>query len=172
QSFRTTVSLPHGTGRQLRVATFSTEKVDNADMQLTDSDLDKIVAGSIAPKRDFDILVSEPSLMPKLAKVARVLGPAGVMPNPKNGTVAADVKNAVEQIKKGKIEIRTEQNFPIMHSILGKKSFGVKKLTENFEELWTTLKASKPAKAKPDWIKDCYITSSMGQSYQVDITTL
>lgn len=172
QSVRVTTTLPHGTGKELKIAVFASAKIENADLELSETDIKKIENGGIKPGVDFDILISEPHLMPKLAQVAKVLGPAGVMPNPKNGTVTNDVKKTVEQFKKGKIEIRTEQNLPIIHTVLGKKSFEINKLIENFNEIWSTLKANKPAKAKPVWIKSVHVSTSMGSSFMVDLNTL
>ncbi len=172
QSIRVTTTLPHGTGKKLKVAVFASEKVSNADLELTEADLPRIEKGELRPRVDFDVLVAEPKMMAKLAKVARVLGPAGVMPNPKSGTVAEDVKKAVEQLKKGKIELRTEQTSPLLHTILGKKSFEINQLAENFNEILSTLRANKPPKAKPEWIKSCYVCTSMGSSFGVKIEAL
>lgn len=172
QAIRVLTSLPHGTGKELKVAVFTTQDVKDADLVLSESDLDKISSGKIKPKVDFDVLVSEPSNMPKLAKIARILGPAGVMPNPKSGTVTDDVQAAVKSIKKGKVEIRTEQQHPMIHTVVGKVSFGEKKLEENFREIWTTLKQNKPAKAKEGWISSCFVTTAMGPSFKLDLTSL
>jgi len=170
QQVRTTVVLPHGTGKETKVAVLSAKKVPAADLNLTESDVSKLEKGTIAPGKDFDVLIVEPSFMAKLAKLGPVLGPAGVMPNPKTGTVTADVATAVESFKKGKIELRTEPNFPILHTAIGKASFDDKKLVENFEEIYAALKSAKPQKAKPEWIKNCFVASSMGKSVQVDLT--
>lgn len=172
QMIRFSSILPSGTGKDIKIAVFSTTEYPEADLNLKEEDLDKIISGKIRASVDFDYLITEPSLMPKVSKVARVLGPAGVMPNPKNGTVTTDIKKSIEQLKKGKIEIRTEQNFPIIHTILGKCSFSEEALENNFNEIFQTLKQVKPAKAKPDWIKSVYLTSTMGTSYQLDPTSL
>ena len=172
QSLRVTTTLPHGTGKELKVAVFSSKKAENADLELTEADLKKIEKGEIKPGTDFDILISEPQMMPKLAQVARVLGPAGVMPNPKNGTVTDDPAKAVEQFKKGKIEIRTEQSHPLIHTVIGKQEFELNKLVDNFNEVWTTIKSNKPAKAKPTWINSVYVCTSMGKSFAVDLNSI
>ena len=114
QMIRFSTILPNGTGKTVRVAVFASTEIKEADLNLKEEDLDLILNGKLRVGNDFDLVVAEPAFMPKISKVARVLGPAGVMPNPKNGTVSADVKKAVEQLKKGKIEVRTEQNFPII----------------------------------------------------------
>lgn len=169
QIIRYTIGLPNGTGKTKKVAVFASKKIANADLELAETDLDKILSGAIKPKVNFDALVAEPKFMAKLAKVAKILGPAGVMPNPKTGTVTEDVEKAVEQIKKGRVEIKMEANAPIIHTIVGKKSFDTTKLKENFEELFNSLLQNKPAKAKPDWIKSCYITATMSPSVKVDL---
>jgi large subunit ribosomal protein L1 len=169
QSVRFILNLPHGTGKTPKVAVLSSGKVKNADLELTEADLGKIEKGEIKPKVDFDVLVAEPRFMSKLAKIAKVLGPAGAMPNPKTGTVTEEVEKTVEQIKKGKVEIRTEPNAPVIHTILGKCSFEDTKLVENYQEVIGAIKSNKPQKAKPDWIKSVYINSTMGSSYQVEL---
>jgi len=172
QMIRYGIVLPHGTGKSLKIAVFGTSEEKEADLNLKEEDLDLIVNGKLRAGVDFDALVTEPAYMPKIAKVARILGPAGIMPNPKNGTVTNDVKKAVEQLKKGKIEIRTEQNHPIIHTIIGKCSFSVENLEENYNEIINNLKQNKPAKAKPGWIVSIFLTSTMGKSYQIDSSSL
>jgi large subunit ribosomal protein L1 len=168
QMIRFTTVLPNGTGKTVKVAVFASTEVKEADLNLKEEDLDLIISGKLRVGNDFDLLVAEPAFMSKISKVARVLGPAGVMPNPKNGTVTSDVKKAVEQLKKGKIEIRTEQNFPIIHTIIGKTSFDAKQLEENLTDIISSLKQNRPSKAKPDWIKSIFLSSTMGGSYQLD----
>ena len=172
QTVRVTTNLPHGTGKEIKVAVMSDKKIPGADLQLTDEDLPKIEKGKIKPKNDFDVLIVEPSAMGKFGKLGPILGPAGVMPNPKTGTVTDNVAEAVEQFKKGKVELRNEITAPILHTLIGKVSFEEKQLTENFMEVWSTLKSNKPQKAKPEWIKNCFISSSMGSSIEVDINAL
>lgn len=172
QQLRTTVSLPHGTGKETKVAVLSSKEVKDADLNLSEDDITKLEKGKITPGKDFDILVVEPSYMAKIGRLGPVLGPAGVMPNPKTGTVTDDVEKAVSQFKKGKIELRNEPNAPIIHTIIGKLSFEDKKLIENFNEIWATLKSNKPQKAKPNWIKNIFIVSTMGDSVEVDINAL
>lgn len=168
QMIRFTTTLPNGTGKTLKIAVFASQEVKEADLNLKEEDLDLILNGKLRVGNDFDLIVAEPAFMAKISKIARVLGPAGVMPNPKNGTVSADVKKAVEQLKKGKIEIRTEQNFPIIHTIIGKCSFDASQLEENLNEIISSLRQNRPSKAKPDWIKSVYLSSTMGTSYQID----
>lgn len=172
QMIRFTTVLPNGTGKTIKIAVFASTEIKEADLNLKEEDLDLIISGKLRVGNDFDLLVAEPAFMSKISKVARVLGPAGVMPNPKNGTVTSDVKKAIEQLKKGKIEIRTEQNFPIIHSIIGKTSFDAKQLEENLTDIISSLKQNRPSKAKSDWIKSIFLSSTMGGSYQIDPKTL
>jgi len=170
QCIRVSTTLPHGTGKTKKVAVFASKKCPGADIELSEDDLGKIEKGTIKPKVDFDVVIAEPRYMAKLAKIARILGPAGMMPNPKSGTVTEDVEKAVEQVKKGKVELRNEPDAPIIHSIFGKKSFENDKLAENFQEILNTLKSNRPQKVKPDhYIKSCFITTTMGPSVQVQV---
>jgi len=169
QQVRFSTTLPHGTGKEKKVAVVSSEKIPGADMELTDADLTSIEKGKLHPGRDFDVIVAEPRHMAKLAKLARILGPAGVMPNPKAGTVTEDVAKVVEQIKKGRMEIRTEQNHPIIHTMIGKMSFDDKKIAENYQEMMSSLKQNKPQKAKPDFIESVFIKTTMGKSFELEL---
>jgi large subunit ribosomal protein L1 len=167
QNVRFQANLPHGTGKTKKVAVLSSKKIAKADLSLSEADLPKIERGEIKPKIDFEVLITEPKYMPMLAKYAKILGPAGVMPNPKNGTVSDDIEKALEQIKKGKVDIKTEKDAPIIHTIIGKISFEDKALEENFMEVIGILKQNKPPKTNPIWIKSAYIASSMGTSVKV-----
>lgn len=170
QMIRYTTSLPHGTGKTLKVATMSVNKVEGSDLELKEDDIEKIIKNQLRAKVDFDVLIVEPSFMPKLAKAAKILGPVGLMPNPKNGTVTDNVSKAVEETKKGKIEIKNEKDFPLIHTVIGKVSFEDKALIENFEALMGSLKSNKPAKAKPEYISEVFLVSTMGKSYQIDLS--
>ena len=172
QPVRFSLTLPNGTGKTKKVAVLASKKVTGADLELKESDIELIQKGQIKPRIDFDTLVTEPAFMPKLAKVAKILGPAGVMPNPKTGTVTQDAEKAVSEIKKGRLDVKTEKDLPMIHTIIGKRSFTEKQLSENFMELYKTLKQSKPTKASPEWIKSIFISTSMGQSVKVDHANL
>lgn len=169
---RYSTPLPFGTGKTKKVAVLASKKISNADIELTEDDVEKIFRGQLKPKTDFDVLVTEPRYMPKLAKAAKILGPAGVMPNPKNGTVTEDVEKAVTEIKKGQIEVKTEKDAPLIHTVIGKVSFTDEALLENFKTFYTTLKQNKPQKAKPDWIRNIFLVSSMGKSVEVNIASI
>jgi len=168
QTLRYNLSLPKGTGKTKKVAVLASSKVESADLQINEEDINKILDSTIQPKVDFDIIVTEPKFMPKLAKVAKILGPMGLMPNPKTGTVTENVEEAVKKIKQGQVQIKTEKDVPIVHSIIGKKSFKDEDLMANFISLFNSVKQNKPQKTKPDWIKSVYICTTMGKSIQVD----
>lgn len=169
QTVRFPFTLPHGTGKTQKVAVLSEKKVEKADLNLTESDLTKIEKGGIKPGIDFDIFITQPKFMPKIAKIAKILGPLGLMPNPKNGTVTENTEKAVEEFKAGKVDVRTEQKAPIIHLVIGKVSFSEKDLEENLQEIIKSLKQNKPQKAKPNWIKTIFITSSMGPSIRLSL---
>lgn len=172
QPVRFSLTLPHGTGKTKKVAVLASKKVTGADLELKESDIEEIQKGQIKPKIDFDTLVTEPAFMPKLAKVAKILGPAGVMPNPKTGTVSDDPEKAVSEIKKGRLDVKTEKDLPMIHTVIGKRSFTEKQLAENFMELYKSLKQNKPVKASPEWVKSVFFATSMGQSVMIDHTNL
>ena len=168
ETVRFSLTLPHGTGKTKKIAVMASNKIAGADLELLEGDIEKLEKGELKPKVDFEVLIVEPRFMPKLAKVAKILGPAGLMPSPKNGTVTEDVAKAVEQFKKGRLEVKTEANGSVIHTIIGKKSFTTKALEENFQELISALKANKPAKSEENWIKTVYISATMSPSVQVN----
>lgn len=170
QMIRANLVLPHGTGKTKRIAVFcdaskeAEAKKAGADVVGEDDLIEKVEKGSI----DFDIVIAQPAMMKKLAKIAKILGPKGLMPSPKAGSVTEDIGRAVEEIKKGKIEFRNDK-FGIVHSVLGKVSFGDKKLIENAAEFIKTLKNAKPAVVKGTYIKKISISTTMGPGIFVDI---
>jgi len=170
QQIRTTVVLPHGTGKTKKVAAFVGAKDEKAATE-AGADLicgeDEIKKIKDTGKIDFDIAVATPEMMPKLAVAAKVLGPKGLMPNPKTGTVDADVKKMVSEIKKGKAAFKNDDTSNI-HQAIGKISFDNVKLKENLEAFLDTLKKVKPATVKGTYIKSLYLTSSMGPSVKVE----
>ncbi|MDC0449029.1 50S ribosomal protein L1 [bacterium] len=169
ESVRFDVTPPHSTGKSVKIGVLASKKVPGADLELTEKDILKIESGELKPKTDFDVIIAEPKFMAKLAKAAKVLGPVGTMPNPKAGTVTEDVASAVKEFKKGKVQIKTEKDAPVIHTVIGKISFEDKKLIENFNEIYKTLLQNKPVKLKGDWIKSIYICSSMGPSVQLGL---
>lgn len=154
-TLRTTVSLPHGTGKVLRIKAVDTDSADSFVKEMTLKD-------GKAPKIDFDILIAEPGAMAKLSKVAKILGPKGLMPNPKNGTVTENLEKTKKELSGGKIEIKTETNAPIVHTTIGKVSFEEKKLEENYN---TVIKAIE--EIKPKSITSAFLKSTMGKSHKV-----
>jgi large subunit ribosomal protein L1 len=169
QNIRTTVVLPNGNGKTVRVAVFApldaAKKAKDAGADIAEDVefLKRLDKGEIA----FDVLISTPQYMPKLGKYARMLGPKGLMPNPKAGTVTMDIEKAVKEAKAGKVEYRVDKQ-SIVHIGLGKTSFGADKLLENANVFFDSLKAQKPASLKGNYVKSVYITTTMGPSIAVE----
>ena len=168
QTLRTTVDLPHGNGKKIRVAVIcSNEKIEeakasNAEKFGSDDLVEEINNGKV----DFDILVCSPDMMSKVGKLGKVLGPKGLMPNPKFGTVAKDIKKAVNDIKKGKVEIRCDKDGNLSLSI-GRANFNEKKIIENYKSVLETLEKDTPG--LNNMIKSAFISSSMGPSARLII---
>lgn len=169
QMVRGTLVLPHGTGRTLRVLVFAQgEKVKEAEEAGADyvggEDLAKRIEGGWV---DFDAVVSTPDMMKVAGKLGRVLGPRGLMPNPKTGTVTFDVAEAVAEIKAGKIEFRVEKS-GIIHAPFGKASFSADQLLENAQALIGAVLKAKPAASKGKYVKSAVISSTMGPGIRLD----
>ena len=173
QNVRDTVVLPAGTGKTVRVAVFAdTEeatkaKKAGADIAGSDELLQQLDKGSI----DFDVLISTPQMMSKLGKYARVLGPKGLMPNPKSGTVTTDIDKAVKEAKAGRVEYRVDSN-GIIHVGFGKVSFTAEQLTQNAQALLQSVKGNKPASIKGSYFVNAYATVSMGPSVKLDLADI
>ena len=169
QNIRTTLVLPHGNGKEVRVAVFAPEdeckkaKAAGADIAEDTEFIKQLEKGII----NFDILISTPAYMPKLGKFARLLGPKGLMPNPKAGTVTADIEKAVKESKAGKIEYRVDKQ-AIVHLGLGKTNFTEAQLLENATAFLDSLKSMKPASLKGQYIKSIFVSSTMGPSIAVE----
>ena len=167
-SLRTTVNLPNGSGKKNKIAVLcETDKTDEAkkagaDVFGSDDLLEKIASG----KFNFTKLICTPAMMGKIGKHGKVLGPKGLMPNPKLGTVSNEITKAVNDIKKGLVEIRNDKDGNLS-STIGRKSFSSEKLFENFKHFIETVKKEKPDTIKGEFIKSAYITSTMGISYKV-----
>jgi large subunit ribosomal protein L1 len=170
QMVRGTVSLPHGTGKSVRVAAFA---AGEAAQQAKDAGADVVGAQDLADRitnenfLDFDAVVATPDMMAMVGKLGRVLGPRGLMPNPKAGTVTPDVGKAVKEIKAGKLEYRVDKGANV-HLIIGKASFDEKALLENFQAVLDEIVRAKPAAAKGKYIKGITISSTMGPGVKVD----
>ena len=169
QNIRTTIVLPNGNGKEVRVAVFApidvckAAKAAGADIAEDEEFLKQLEKGTI----NFDVLISTPQYMPKLGKFARLLGPKGLMPNPKAGTVTMDVEKAVKESKAGKVEYRVDKQ-AIVHIGVGKTSFGADKLLENANAFFDSLKAQKPASLKGSYVKSVFVTTTMGPSIAVE----
>jgi len=173
QQVRGTIMLPHGTGKTVRVAVFAKgEKATEAESAGADivgaEDLATKVEGGMM---DFDAVIATPDLMGVVGKLGRVLGPRGLMPNPKAGTVTFEVGKAVEDMKGGKVEYRTDK-FGVVHSIIGKKSFTAQQLAENYAELVGELVRVKPASAKGKYLKSISMASTMSPGIPMDTSKI
>ena len=169
QNIRATVSLPHGTGKNVRVAVFAPES-EHAAAKAAGADIvgdETFIAQLDKEVLDFDVLVATPQYMPKLGKYARLLGPRGLMPNPKSGTVATDVAKATTEAKAGKVEYRVDKQ-AIVHLGLGKVSFGADKVLENVQSFFESLQSQKPSSIKGAYVKSITLSTTMGPGIKVE----
>ena len=170
QQVRGVVVLPNGTGKSKKILVFA--KGDNADIA-EKAGADFVGAEDMVTKIlsdnwfGFDVCVTTPDMMPVIGRIAKVLGPKGLMPNPKSGTVTTDIEKAIKEIKAGKVEYRLDKS-NIVHVIIGKASFGTEKLAENFNVLMDALIKAKPAAAKGTYVKSVALSSTMGPGIRVD----
>lgn len=173
QMVRGSVTLPHGTGRTKRVLVICTpDKEDEAkeagaDYYGLDEYIEKIKEGWT----DIDVIITQPNVMPKLGPLGKILGPRGLMPNPKTGTVTMEITRAVKEVKAGKIDFKVDK-FGIIHASVGRVSFDKQKLMENASELINTIVKLKPAAAKGTYMKSVYLSSTMSPSVQVDAKSI
>ena len=170
-TLRTNANLPHGNGKKVRVAVLCEEsksqeaKESGADL----SNFENLIKDIENGKMNFDKLVSTPSMMSKIGKLGKILGPKGLMPNPKLGTVTNDIKKAVKALKSGQIEIKNDKDGNLGASI-GKKSFTDIKIKENFNSIIETILKEKPSGIKGDYILSAFLTSTMGVSYKLKLS--
>ena len=175
QQLRGAIVLPNGTGKTKRVLVL-TKNADQAKAA-KDAGADFVGEVDLVDKiqkenwLDFDIIIATPEMMPALGKLGKVLGPRGLMPNPKTGTVTTDVTKPIEDVKKGRIEYRTD-SYGNVHAIIGKVSFDAAKLVENLQAFVTVIVKSKPQTAKGTYIKNISVSSTMGPGIKVDVSSL
>ena len=173
QMVRGVVSLPHGTGKQVRVLVLCSPEVETdakeagADYVGLDEYIDKIKGGWT----DVDVIITQPQIMGKIGALGRVLGPRGLMPNPKSGTVTTDVANAVREVKQGKIDFKVDKA-GIIHTSVGKVSFTPEQIRDNVREFVQTLIKLKPTAAKGTYIKSIYLSSTMSPGIKLDTKAL
>nr|YP_009545373.1 ribosomal protein L1 [Mallomonas splendens]AYO28527.1 ribosomal protein L1 [Mallomonas splendens] len=172
QQLRTSLVLPNGTGKSIRIAVLTetdyVEEVLKAGATLAGSDnlIEEISSG----KLNFDLLITTPQLMPKLAKLGRVLGPKGLMPSPKSGTVTQNLKEAINEFKKGKVEYRADKT-GIVHLCFGKVSFSENELKENLLAVYNSLEKNKPSGVKGKYLKSFHICTTMSPSIAIDLSS-
>ncbi len=169
-NLRTVVNLPHGNGKKIKIAVLCEDskineaKESGAEIFGSDNLINDITAGKI----NFDKLVATPAMMSKIGKLGKILGPKGLMPNPKLGTVTNDIKKSVKNLKSGQIEIKNDKDGNLAASI-GKKSFTDEKIKENYEAFMQTVSKEKPSGIKGDFIISAFLTSTMGVSYKLKL---
>jgi large subunit ribosomal protein L1 len=169
QQLRTTVTLPHGIGKQVRIAVLTNEenfeeaKSSNADIVGNDDLIDQITQGNL----NFDLLIATPDMMPKLAKLGRVLGPRGLMPSPKSGTVTSTLTETLNEFKKGKFEYKADKT-GIVHVNFGKVNFSNQQLLENLKALYQSIEQNRPSGVKGKYFKNLFITTTMGSSIKLE----
>lgn len=173
QQVRGTVPLPHGTGKEVRVIVFAqgeaVQQALNAGADTAGSEdlLKKVSSGWV----DFDVVLATPDMMREVGKLGKVLGPRGLMPSPKAGTVTKDVASAVKEIKAGKVEYKVDKA-AVVNNQIAKLSFGIKEIVENAEALIGAILKAKPASAKGQYVRSCFLTSTMGPGVKIDIQTV
>jgi len=171
QQLRTTVTLPHGIGKQVRIAVLTNnenfEEATNAGADIVGNDdlIENITKGNI----NFDLLIATPTMMPKLAKLGRVLGPKGLMPSPKSGTVSNTLEATLTEFKKGKFEYKADKT-GIVHVPFGKVNFTETQLIENLQALYQSIEKNRPSGVKGKYFKSLFICSTMGSSIKLDLS--
>lgn len=173
QMVRGVVSLPHGTGKDKKVLVLCTpDKEDEAKAAGADYvGLDDFIAKIKGGWTDIDVVITMPSVMAKVGQLGRILGPRGLMPNPKSGTVTMDIGNAVKEVKQGKIDFKVDK-YGIVHTSIGKVSFSADKILDNAREFLATINKLKPTAAKGTYMKSVYLSSTMSPGIQVDVKSI
>nr|ULD16135.1 ribosomal protein L1 [Cylindrotheca closterium] len=172
QQLRTTVTLPHGIGKQLRIAVLTNEenfdeaRTAGANLIGNEELIENIIKGNI----EFDLLITTPNMMPKLAKLGRVLGPKGLMPSPKSGTVSSTLHETITEFKKGKFEYKADKT-GIVHVSFGKSDFAENQLIENLQALYNSIEKNRPSGVKGKYFKSLFICTTMGPSIKLDLNS-
>ena len=172
QQLRTTVTLPHGVGKQLIIAVLTNEenfdeaKTAGADLIGNEELIENIIKGNI----EFDLLITTPNMMPKLAKLGRVLGPKGLMPSPKSGTVSSTLNETITEFKKGKFEYKADKT-GIVHVNFGKSDFAENQLIENLQALYNSIEKNRPSGVKGKYFRSIFICTTMGPSIKLDLNS-
>ena len=172
QQLRTTVTLPHGIGKQLTIAVLTNEenfdeaRTAGANLIGNEDLIENIINGNI----EFDLLISTPNMMPKLAKLGRILGPKGLMPSPKSGTVSSTLHETITEFKKGKFEYKADKT-GIIHVNFGKSDFAENQLVENLQALYNSIEKNRPSGVKGKYFKSLFICTTMGPSIKLDLNS-
>jgi len=172
QQLRTTVTLPHGIGKQLKIAVLTNEenfdeaRTAGANLIGNEELIEDIIKGNI----EFDLLITTPNMMPKLAKLGRVLGPKGLMPSPKSGTVSSTLHETITEFKKGKFEYKADKT-GIVHISFGKSDFAKNQLVENLQALYNSIEKNRPSGVKGKYFKSLFICTTMGPSIKLDLNS-
>ena len=171
QMVRGVCTLPHGTGKQVRVLVLCTpdkvEKAAGADYVGLDEYIEKLKSGWT----DIDIIITMPAIMGKIGALGRILGPRGLMPNPKSGTVTMEIGKAVKEVKQGKIDFKVDK-FGIVHTSIGKVNFEAEKIMDNAREFMATIQKLKPSSAKGTYVKSVFLSSTMSPGIKLDLKSL
>jgi large subunit ribosomal protein L1 len=173
QMVRGVVTLPHGTGKEVRVLVLCTpdKEAEATEAGANYAGLDEYIQKIEQGWTDIDVIITMPSVMAKVGKLGKILGPRGLMPNPKSGTVTTDVAKAVKEVKAGKIDFKVDK-FGIIHTSIGKVSFGPEQLAQNAQEVMNTLVRLKPSSAKGTYVRSIYLSSTMSPSVSIDKNTI
>jgi large subunit ribosomal protein L1 len=172
QQLRTTVTLPHGIGKQVKIAVLTNEEnfeeaiQAGADIIGNEELIENITKGII----NFDLLIATPNMMPKLAKLGRILGPKGLMPSPKSGTVSNTLKATLTDFKKGKFEYKADKT-GVVHVTIGKVNFTENQLLDNLQALYNSIEKNRPAGVKGKYFKSLFLSTTMGPSLKLDLTS-
>ncbi|WP_281523227.1 50S ribosomal protein L1, partial [Turicimonas muris] len=173
QMVRGVVTLPHGTGKEIRVLVLCTpDKVEEAKAAGADHvGLDEYIEKLKSGWTDIDIIITMPAIMGKIGALGRILGPRGLMPNPKSGTVTMEIGKAVQEVKQGKIDFKVDK-FGIVHTSIGKVNFDAEKIKDNAREFMATIQKLKPSSAKGTYVKSVFLSSTMSPGIKLDVKSL